>query len=112
MALYERLLRRDDSGGRVSVSKIPTHAFQAVMGERARGALATNVAARDCLNSFISEPLTASEEQEALTLLNTITGSGTAKLARAKEIDDVLMLAEAKAIGYITPSQVKTRLGV
>ena len=111
MALYERLLKRDDAGNSVS-GGIPIHGFQAVMGERARGTLTTNIAARDCLNSFISPPLTPSEETEAITLLNTISGSTTAKLARAKEIDDVLMLGEHAAAGYSTPSAIKTRLGV
>ena len=111
MALYERLLGRTDAG--VSVEgKIPIHQFQAVMGERARGALATNNAARDVINSVIDPPLTVGEETEAVALLNTIAGSATAKLVRAKEIDDVLLLAERSAVGYVTPAQVKARLGV
>jgi hypothetical protein len=106
MGLYERLL------GTTADEKITVHQFQAVMGERARGALATNAAARDAINSILQQDLSASEEQEAITLLNTIAGSATAKLARAKEIDDVLLLAESGVTGYATPAQVKTRLGV
>lgn len=115
MALYERLMGVDDLGNTVP-GKIPIHQFQAVMAERARGRLATNAAARDVINALLtargSAPLDAGEEQEAVALLNTITGTATAKLARAKEIDDVLLLAERGALGYSTPTLVKTRLGV
>lgn len=115
MALYDRLIGRDDSGVPVE-GKIPVHQFQAVMGERARGVLATNAVARDVINGLLvargKPPLSAAEETEAVTLLNTISGTTTAKLARAKLIDDVLLLAEMGALGYSTPSQVKTRLGV
>lgn len=111
MPLYDRLLGRNDAGVEVE-DKIPVHAFQAVMAERARARLTTNNAARDCLNSMISAPLTAGEEAEAVTLLNTISGTALVKIARAKEIDDVLMLAEHRALGYTTPTLVKTRLGV
>lgn len=111
MALYDRLLGRDEAGAPVS-GKIPVHQFQAVMAERARGVLASNAAARDVINGMLADPLSASEEQEAVALLNTISGAVTAKLARAKEIDDVLLLGERGASGYALPSQVKARLGV
>lgn len=112
MALYERLLGRTEAGGPSQDEKIPVHTFQAVMGERARGALATDVQARNALNSVLSTPLTPGEEQEALALLATITGTATARLSRAKEIDDVLLMGEAGVSGYTLPSQIETRLGV
>jgi glycyl-tRNA synthetase beta subunit len=117
MALYERLLGRDDNGVKVE-GKIPIHQFQAVLAERARGMLTTNAAARDVINSIITnrggQPLSPAEETEAVTLLTTITSlaNATAKLARAKEIDDVLMLGDFGPAGYVTPTQIKARLGV
>lgn len=115
MGLYDRLIGRDDLGSTVA-GKIPIHQFQAVMAERARNQLTTNAAARDVINGLLTsrggEPLTPAEEAEAVTLLNTISGTATAKLARAREIDDVLLLGERGALGYVTPSQIKARLGV
>lgn len=111
MGLYDRLLGRDDLGARVQ-GKIAIHSFQALMAEVARGRL-TGAQARDLIPSIAKGvPLTASEASEASTLLGTISGSGTARLARAKEIDDVLLLGERGATGYSTPTEVKTRLGV
>lgn len=111
MALYERLLGRNDAGERVD-GKIRLHGFNAVMGEVARGRLtgAQANAAIDLLSK--AGPLDASERTEAQTLVASIAGSATAKLARAKEIEDVLMLAEAGVVQYDTPTEVKTRLGV
>lgn len=110
MPLYERLLGRTDAGDGVN-GKIPVHAFSAIMGEVARGRL-TNAQAQAQIDGVSGAPLSPAEGQEALTLLGTITGTATAKLARAKEIDDVLMLGELSAPLYDTPTEVKARLGV
>lgn len=111
MALYDRLIGYDDGGVPVA-GKIGLHAFNSVLHERARGVLATDAAARDCMNSMINPALDAAEEQEALTLLGTITGALVAKLQRALEINDVLILGEQQALGYATPTAIKARLGV
>lgn len=117
MALYERLLGRKEDGSALDhdagdPSRISVHLFSSLMGEVARGKFASNAAARDELNASIRDPLSASEGTEAITLLGTITGTATAKLARAKEIDDVLILGEQSSPSYNLPSKVKTRLGV
>ena len=105
MGLYERLMGLDVA------PKIQVHQFQATVGEFARGRL-TLAQAQAVIDTLSGAPLSASEITEAQTLLGTVTGSATAKLARAKEIDDVLLLAEELAPGYGTPALVKTRLGV
>lgn len=111
MALYERLLGRDDNGASVP-GKIPVHQFQAVMAEFARGRM-TGVQARAAVETISGLPLTAGEATEANTLTATIAGTAAVKLARAKEIDDVLLLGEiGGVVGYTTPTEIKTRLGV
>lgn len=105
MGLYERLMGED------VLPKIPIHQFQATVGEFARGRL-TAAQANAIIGQISGVPLTAGELTEAQTLLNTVTGAATAKLARAKEIDDVLMLAELLVAGYSTPAEVRARLGV
>jgi len=110
MALYDRLLGHDDAGVRVE-GKIPVHAFQATLAEFGRGSL-TGLQAEAVVASVSGLALTTGEKGEAQTLLATVTGTAVQKLARAKEIDDVLLLAELNATGYETPTQVKARLGV
>jgi len=111
MALYDRLLGRDDSGAPIEAGKIPVHQFQALMAEVARGRI-SGAQAQTAVVALSGLALSASEVTEAQTLLATVAGTAAAKLARAKEIDDVLLLAEASAPGYDTPALVKTRLGV
>lgn len=112
MALYERLIGNDDAGNRVG-GRIPPHGFSATMGEFARGRI-NGAQAQAAIEAMSGLPLDAGEVAEAQTLLGTITNAGnaTAKLARAKEIDDVLMLGELGAPAYDTPSEIKARLGV
>lgn len=105
MGLYERLMGLDPN------PQIPIHYFSATMGEFARGRI-TLAQAQAIASAASGVPLTAGEVTEAATLLGTITGAATAKLARAKEIDDVLLLAEQRMPQYSTPALVRTRLGV
>jgi hypothetical protein len=109
LALYDRLLGRDDAGNPVT-SRIPVHLFSSLMGEVARGRV-TNAQALQAITDATGQALDAAGQTDAQTLLATITGSATAKLLRAKEIDDVLISGENNVI-YPTPSLVKTRLGV
>lgn len=109
MALYDRLLGYDDAGATVD-NKIRIHQFVSLMAEFGRGRI-TGPQAQAAVTQISGAPLDAGEVTETQALLATITGSAVAKLARAKEIDDVLILAERKAF-YATPSSVKTRLGV
>lgn len=113
MPLYDRLLGRNDSGVAIPSGKIAVHGFQALMAEVARTRL-TPAQASARIPTISDGPLVGGEGAEATALLNTITtlGNATLKLARAKEIDDVLLLAEAGVAGYATPTEVKARLGV
>lgn len=108
MALYERLM-----GWTEADRKIPVHQFTATMCEFGRSRL-TGAQAQAIINAISGEPLDAASVTEATTLLATITSAGnaTARLARAREIDDALLLAETRAPGYDTPALVRTRLGV
>jgi hypothetical protein len=105
MGLYERLLGLDP------LPKIPIHQFQAIFAEFGRSVI-NGAQAQTVINHVSGEPLTPAEAAEATTLLATVTGSATNRLARVKVIDDVLLLAETGAPGYSTPAEVKTRLGV
>lgn len=102
--MYDRLLG-------LSGDKIPVHQFQATLAEFGRGRL-TQAQAQAVIEFTSGSPLDAAGVTEAQTLLGTVTGSGTARLARVAEIDHVLMLAEVRAPGYDTVALVKTRLGV
>jgi hypothetical protein len=104
MGLYERLIG-------VEQDKISVHAFSAIMAEFARTRL-TGQQAQVAIDQVSGSPLTPAEVTEAQALVGTITGSATAKLARAKEIDDVLMLAEHRVAQYDTPAELRARLGV
>ena len=104
MSLYDRLLG-------IAGDKIPAHQFQATLAEFARGRL-TGAQAQAVISAASGSPLSPSEVTEAQALLATFTGSAAVKLARAKEVDDVLMLAEDGLPGYDTVALVKTRLGV
>lgn len=106
MALYDRILGVDAEN-----PKIPIHGFSALMGEFARGRL-TGAQAQAGVTVISGQPLTPAEVAEAQTLLATISGSATAKLARAKEIEDTLTLSENGVAGYSTAAEVKARLGV
>jgi len=105
MSLYGRLMGAEDF-------KIPVHQFSAILAEFARGQL-TGTQAQAAVNSVSGAPLTPGEVTEAQTLLATVTSQLTLllKLGRAKEIDDVLMLAEVLAPPYGTPQAVQARLG-
>lgn len=105
MALYDRLAGTSDA-----VPKIPVHSFVAILAEFARGRM-TGAQAQAAINAVSGEPLSASEVTQAQALLATVVGSATAKLARAKEIDDVLLLAESRVPGY-SAAEIVVRLGV
>jgi hypothetical protein len=111
MPLYDRLCGRNDSGEDVE-NRFPLHSFNATLGEFARGQI-TGAQAQVIVNTLTGAPLSPSEITEATTLLATVTSAGNAaaRLARAKLIEDVLILAEIGAPGYTTPTQVRTRLG-
>jgi hypothetical protein len=104
MGLYERIIG-------VEEFKIPVHSFSALMAEYARTRI-TGAQAQAGVELTSGAPLTPAEVVEAQTLLATITGSATARLARAKEIDDVLMLAEHHVVQYDTAAEIRARLGV
>lgn len=122
MALYDRLLGRDDLGNRV-VNKIPVHGFQATAQLWARDVI-TAAQANAIIEHLSGAPLSAAEQAEAQTLVATvtnisITGSAAAQAdARARralrmaEIDSILLLADKAAPGFSTPTEVRLKLGV
>jgi hypothetical protein len=111
MPLYERLCGRDEAGNASLLKQPDGHLFPSLLGEVARGRL-TGAQARAILETNLGEAISAGEATEATTLLGTISGSATAKLLRAKEIEDVLNLAHMRVAGYDRPSLVSARLGV
>jgi hypothetical protein len=104
VALYDRILG-------IVEPKIPVHQFQAALAEFGRNRL-TGAQAQAIIEFTSGAPLDAAGVTEAQTLLGTVTGSASARLARVTEIDHVLLLAESKAPGYDTVALVKARLGV
>lgn len=106
MGLYDRLLAVDTVN-----PPIPVHGFSSLMAEFARGRI-TGGQAQAGMAVMSGAALTAGEVTEAQALLATISGSATVKLARAKEIDDVLILGVHRVAEYDTAAELKTRLGV
>lgn len=111
MGLYERLLGTDAN------PKIPVHQFQAIVGLWAKGGM-TLAQARTAI-AFVSGgvALTSAEETEAQALVASVpTGSTTANQAaralRLSEIDQVLLLADARVPPFNTVAGIKGRLGV
>ena len=105
MGLYERLMGVDPN------PRIPIHYFISGLAEFGRGRI-TAAQAEAIVTQATGVPLTAAEVTEAQTLLGTISGSAAAKLARAQEINDVLIIAEQQLAPYDTPAAVRARLGV
>jgi hypothetical protein len=112
MALIERLMGVDEG---VHGSKVPVHAFAALLREVARTRITGGVAVTE-LNGLLpaADPLRPADTSEAQLLLTSITGAGnaTAQLNRAGVIDDGLLLAEHRAPGWDTPAKVRTKLGL
>lgn len=108
MALYQRLLGVEP--------KIPLHQFQAIVAQWAKGGM-TLAQARAGITFLTGVALTPAEEAEVQTLVNTVpTGATTANQAaralRMAEIDQVLLLADAKVPPFDTEAGIKARLGV
>lgn len=123
MGLYERLLGEDATNG-----KLPIHGFQAVAAEWARGSI-TGAQAQAAIAYIGRAQLTATEIQEAQDLVAAVTSiaipTGTTaaqvaaraeakanRLARLKEIDDVLLMVDRRTPPYDNAATIRTRLGV
>jgi hypothetical protein len=116
VALADRLC------GVTGSAKIPIHSFQAIVAEWARGNI-TGQQAQDGITAMSGTALSAGEVTEATSLVNSITSipiTGTAvqiadgrarRALRAQEIDQVLLLADARIAPYDVPATVKSRLG-
>lgn len=104
MSLYGRLMGLENF-------KIPVHQFRATLGEFARGQI-TGPQAQAAIAQLSGAPLNAGETTEVQTLLATFTGTLLEKVARADEVDSVLLLAETRTPPYDTSAAVQTRLGV
>jgi len=116
MALADRLC------GINGAAKIPTHSFQSIIAEWARGNF-TGAQAQAAIEQSSGAPLTPGEITEATNLVTTITSipvtgsaaqiaDGRARRAlRAMEIDQVLLMADARLAPYDNPATLKTRLG-
>lgn len=98
MGLYERVLG-------LELPKISEHWVLALLAEFGRGQI-TKAQIDAALN------LSPAEQAELQTLASTFTGAVSAKLLRALEVQDVLMLGKSKIAPYTTVAAVKTRLGV
>jgi hypothetical protein len=111
MALYARIIGRDDEG-RVVPHRINPEVITTVMAEFARDAINAALARDIC--EAMGMTFSDSEEEELIDLLQTISSkpSPEAKLARYLEVRDVLFLARLMAPGYSRPVNVKARLGV
>lgn len=94
MSLYAKLLKQEQP-------VIPIHQFQAAAGEYLRG----NLSAVTIRTHF---QMTVAEGNEALTLIARVQGG----FITAKELDDVLLLAQGGMPGYNTVNDLKTRLGI
>ncbi|OGT03305.1 MAG: hypothetical protein A2143_08020 [Gallionellales bacterium RBG_16_57_15] len=110
MALIERLMGIEEP-------KIQIHAFQSIMAEWARGNF-TGAQAQAAI-AFVSHgvALDSAAATEAQALVATVpTGStATNKADRAlklQEIDQVLLLVDAKCPPYDVAANVRTRLGI
>lgn len=109
--LYERL-----GGVHATLPKIPVHAFQAAAAEWARGNI-TGVQANAIVTATSGQALGATGQQEAQDLVDTVIPGATALLKaeralRIQEIDQVLLLVDARVAPYNDPAAVRTRLGV
>lgn len=93
MGLYEKILG-------LETPQVPVHAFQAAVNEVRAGKLTAN----QVRTAF---GLTVAERDEAAALVALVT-AGT---LTAKEVDDVLLLANS-GLFYNTVNTLKARLGV
>lgn len=111
MALYARIIGRDDEGHRVD-NRINPEVLASVISEFGRDAL--NASGARAVFTGMGITFTNDEEDEIADLFLTISNlpSPTAKLARIIEIRDVLFLARLQASGYSRPANVRARLGV
>jgi hypothetical protein len=115
MALYDRILERDDSGN-VVANKIPVHQLLAVIIEFKQGRLTADEAST-IVNALTGAGLSTSERTELTTLVATIpSGSTTANIAsrahRLLEIEHILGLGDTRCPGYDTPTNIRSKLGV
>lgn len=115
MALYDRLLGRDDAGNPVA-NKIPVHQFQALAAEWQRGRI-TGAQASAAIQGLSGAALSAGEQTEAQTLVNTVPAGSTtanqvARALRILEIDEIMLLADMLVAGYDTPTAIRAKLGV
>lgn len=111
MGLYERLLGVDPDR-----PKIPIHSFQAITAQWAKGGM-TVAQARAGITLVSGMPLTAAEEAEVQTLVNSVPTGGTtaqqaARALRMAEIDQVLLLADAAVPPFDTVAGIRARLGI
>lgn len=111
MALYDRIIGRDDEG-RVVQDRINPEVLAAVMYEFGTDVLSASQA-RSVFSGF-GYHFSDDEEDEIADLYQTIAQQATpiAKHARLEEIKVVLFLARLQAVGYSRPTYVKARLGV
>jgi hypothetical protein len=115
MALYDRLLGRDDLGNPVS-GKVPIHYFQAAVALWAKGKI-TGAQAQAIAEATSGLPFDSGEVTELQALVATVpTGSTTALKAdralRLQEIDQILLLVEVGMPPLDTPAKIKIALGV
>jgi len=109
MALIERLMG-------LETPKVSVHQFQAIAAEWARGNISA-VQAQAAITALSGVGLDAAAQAEALALVATVpTGTTTANKAdralRLLEIDQVLLIVDARVPPYNDPAVVRARLGI
>lgn len=102
MALIERLMK--DSSEPES-RWLPVHPFFAAASEVERGALSSAQ-----VQSYLA--MTAPDIADWNALVALVTGAAAVKLAMIQRIHAVFILAEVGAPGYVTPANVRSKLGI
>lgn len=102
MALIERLMK--DSSEPVE-RHMSVHIFFAAASEIERGALTSNQ-----VQTYFA--MTAPDITDWNALVALVTGAAAARLAVIQRIHAVFILAEARATGYDTPANVRSKLGI
>lgn len=102
MALVERLMH---DSSETEDRRMSVHTFFAAASEVERGAL-TNTQVKNYYN------MTAPDIVDYDALVALVTGAAAARLAVIQRIHAVFILAEARAPGYDTPANVRSKLGI
>lgn len=102
MALIERLMHDPSEP---QARWVAVHSFFAAASEVERGALTSNQ-----VQSYLN--MTAEDITDWNALVALVTGTAANRLAVIQRIHAVFILAEERAPGYDTPTNVRGKLGI